>query len=243
MKTGIIGAVKEEVDLLVRSLRESNSPVRETHLGSMEFFEGKIANAHVVICRCGVGKVHAAMCAQVLISGFSVDRVINTGAAGGLDDRLSLFDIIVSIDAVQHDFDVTSFGYKPGCIPGFTSPFFIADPGMRLTALNAFAEVIAQFPQDSIKPSVYEGRVATGDVFVANDIIRAELRERFSPVCVEMEGAAIAQVCAAYSIPFVILRSISDLAGDTANVSYDDFSEQASKMSALLVIEMLQLLQ
>lgn len=243
MKTGIIGAVKEEVDLLVRSLSESGSPVWETKRGSMQFYEGKIADANVVICQCGVGKVHAAICAQILISEFSVEQIINTGAAGGLDDRLSLFDLVISTDVVQHDFDVTSFGYEPACIPGFTSPFFTADRGMRAVARKAFEEIIVQFPRDSAIPSVYEGRIASGDIFVANAAIREDLRQKFSPICVEMEGAAIGQVCSIYAIPFVILRSISDLAGDSADVSYDDFSEQASRMSALLVIEMLQLMQ
>ena len=134
MKTGIIGALPEEIQFLLQELRHSGKKVTETRRGSMEFTEGEIRNNAVVVCRCGVGKVHAAMCAQILISEFGVTRIINTGAAGALDSRLSLFDIVVSTEAVQHDFNVTPFGYEPACIPGFNSPFFVADPDLREVA-------------------------------------------------------------------------------------------------------------
>ncbi len=242
MITGIIGALPEEIHLLIQELNKSGSPVRDIKRGSMDFHEGSIRGKQVVVCRCGVGKVHAAMCAQVLISEFGVNRIINTGAAGALDNRLSLFDIVVSTEVVQHDFNVTPFGYEPACIPGFDSPFFAADPALRSAAIEGYARILANFPEGSPAPSIFQGRIATGDVFVAENSLRAEIIERFFPVCVEMEGGAIAQVCASYGIPFVILRSISDLADNSADVSYDEFSEKVSSLSALLLIEMLSLL-
>ena len=242
MKTGIIGALPEEIQFLLQELRHSGKKVTETRRGSMEFTEGEIRNNAVVVCRCGVGKVHAAMCAQILISEFGVTRIINTGAAGALDSRLSLFDIVVSTEAVQHDFNVTPFGYEPACIPGFNSPFFVADPDLREVAKKGFERVLANFPGGAPTPALYEGRIATGDVFVAEKSLRAEIVERFFPACVEMEGAAIAQVCATFGIPFVILRSISDLADNSADSTYDEYSEKVSVMSAMLIVEMLALL-
>ena len=242
MITGIIGALPEEIHMLIQELHKTDDPVRDTKRGSMDFHEGIIAGKQVVVCRCGVGKVHAAMCAQVLISEFGVERIINTGAAGALDSKLSLFDIVVSTEAVQHDFNVTPFGYEPACIPGFDSPFFAADPALRSAAVEAYARILANFPEGSPAPSIYQGRIATGDVFVAENSLRAEIYERFFPACVEMEGGAIAQVCASFGIPFVILRSISDLADNSADVSYDEFSERVSRLSALLLIEMLSIL-
>ena len=242
MITGIIGALPEEIQLLIQELHNSGTPVRDVKRGSMDFHEGIISGKQVVVCRCGVGKVHAAMCTQVLISEFGVNRIINTGAAGALDSRLSLFDIVVSTEAVQHDFNVTPFGYEPACIPGFDSPFFPADPDLRAAALEGYTRILASFPEDAPTPSIFEGRIATGDVFIAENSLRAEIFERFFPACVEMEGGAIAQVCASFGIPFVILRSISDLADNSADVSYDEFSEKVSGLSALLLIEMLSLL-
>lgn len=242
MTTGIIGALPEEIHMLIEELHRSEKKVREVQRGSMHFYEGEICGKPVVVSRCGVGKVHAAMCAQVLVSEFGVGRIINTGAAGALDSRLSLFDVVVSTETVQHDFNVTPFGYEPACIPGFDSPFFIADPALREVALTGYAQIVANFPEGAPTPSIFEGRIATGDVFVAEDSLRAEIQERFFPACVEMEGAAIAQVCATFGIPFVILRSISDLADNTAEISYDEFSEKAATLSALLIVEMMSLL-
>lgn len=249
MKIGIIGAVRQEVELLFAALAESGDTVRSTRLGSLEFREGTLDGCRVVIVCCGVGKVNAAICAQSLIAQFGAEAVINTGSAGGLDPRLSVLDMVVSTDAVQHDVDATYFGYAPGQVPGSDSPFYAADPILRKIALSAFARVAAESGASGIPagttvgasrlPAMIEGRVASGDVFVSSDGARARIAQAFSPACVEMEGAAIAQVCAAHGVPFVILRSVSDLAGNDAGLSYDDFSEKASHSSARVVREML----
>lgn len=236
MKIGIIGAVRQEVELLFAALAESGEPVRSTRLGSLEYREGTLDGCRVVIVCCGVGKVNAAICAQSLIAQFGAEAVINTGSAGGLDPRLSVLDMVVSTDAVQHDVDATYFGYAPGQVPGSDSPFYAADPILRKIALSAFARVAAG---GGSHPAMIEGRVASGDVFVSSDGARARIAQAFSPACVEMEGAAIAQVCTSHGIPFVILRSVSDLAGNDAGISYDDFSEKASHSSARVVREML----
>lgn len=233
MKTGIIGAERQEVDLLFAALAESGKPVRVTVRGPLEFHEGTLRGAEVVVVCCGIGKVNAALCAQMLVSEFSVGAVINTGSAGGLAPGLSVFDMVVSTEAVQHDFDLTAFGYRPGQVPGSASPCFAADAGLRNAALAAWARSPGHGNSKMI-----EGRVASGDVFITDKTGRDRVVSVFSPACVEMEGAAIAQVCALNGVPFVILRSISDLAGENAGVSYEEFSRQAAQVSARIVIEM-----
>ena len=123
MTVGIIGAVAQEVELLFEDLASSGSPVRKVTLGSLEFHEGILDGCPVVIVCGGVGKVNAALCAQMLVSVFSVDAIVNSGSAGGLDPRLRVLDMVVSTDAVHHDMDATWFGYKPGQVPATPSPF------------------------------------------------------------------------------------------------------------------------
>jgi adenosylhomocysteine nucleosidase len=230
-KTGIIGAEKQEVELLFEALAESGSPVKVTRRCALEFHEGILEGLPAVVVCCGIGKVNAAICAQILISEFGVGAIINTGSAGGLAEGLEVLDMVVSTDAVQHDFDTTVFGYAFGQVPGTTSPFFASDPELRACALAAFAGVAKS-------GKMMEGRIASGDAFINDETRRARIVSLFSPACVEMEGAAIAQVCAANALPFVILRSVSDLAGKDAGMSYDEFSRFASIKSANVVRKM-----
>ncbi len=244
MKAGIIGAVDQEVKLLFAALAESGKPVRVARRGALEFHEGTLEGCPVVVVCCGVGKVNAALCAQMLISEFGVECVINTGSAGGIDPALAVLDMVACTDAVQHDFDVTAFGYEPGRIPGTETPFFEADPRLRALALEAYARVRSSDTGANAPAGIgaahrmIEGRVASGDVFVHDEGLRSRIVATFSPACVEMEGAAVAQVCKANGIPFAVLRSVSDLAGKGANMSYDEFSRIASEISAHVVMEM-----
>lgn len=244
MKLGIIGAEKQEVDLLIAELSFSNAQAATEKIGLLEFHEGLLHDCPVIVVCCGIGKVNAAMCAQMLISEFSVTAIINTGSAGGLAPGLSVLDMVVCTDAVQHDFDTTVFGYSPGQIPGTTSPFFASDPHLRALALSAFARVASgTSTEGGFKEKMIEGRIASGDAFIHDDSRRERIVSLFAPACVEMEGGAIAQVCAANGVPFIILRSVSDLAGKDAGMSYDEFSHIASKRSARVVIELISELE
>lgn len=259
MKIGLIGAEKQEVEILFTAL---SGTIQITQKASLEFHEGFLHGAPVVVVCCGIGKVNAALCAQILISEFKVTSIINTGTAGGLNPNLNVLDMVVSTDAVQHDFDTTPFGYLPGQIPGTESPFFQADSKLRARALKSFERVSSFFtPTDEsnenlnnrdtidnrnnrektsreIAPKIISGRIASGDAFISDAKKRQQIIESFAPSCVEMEGAAIAQVCTLHKIPFVILRSISDLAGSDAGMSYSDFSRAASLRSAAVVEDM-----
>jgi len=231
MKPGIIGAEKQEVEMLFAEMSSSGKKIYVAHRGSLEFHEGILNGCPAVVVCCGIGKVNAALCAQILISEFSVDAVINTGSAGGLSPELAVLDMVVATDAVQHDFDTTPFGYQPGQIPGTDSPYFIADETLRSAALDAFSRV-----EHSGK--MVAGRIASGDAFITDEARRDRIVSLFHPACVEMEGAAIAQVCTVNRVPYIIIRSISDLAGKEAGMSYEEFSRRASLVSARVVIEM-----
>ncbi|MGI5172723.1 5'-methylthioadenosine/adenosylhomocysteine nucleosidase [Treponema sp. OMZ 840] len=230
MKIGVIGAMAVEVEYLKEILTEAKTVQKN----GLFFYEGLINGKKAVIVQSGVGKVNAAMCAALLIHCFSVTHVINTGVAGGIKDGLHVFDVVVSSDAVHHDVDATGFGYKPCEVPGVNTIAFKADPFLIECTKNAWNKY-------SEKPAVrlVEGRVASGDVFVNTAGRREDIRSLCNPACVEMEGAAVAQVCYLCSVPFVIIRSISDMAENTDEV-YEE--KKAAKISAVLVANMFGLL-
>ena len=240
MKIGIFGAEEQEVKLLKKHLVGEIKKI-----AGLSFFAGKIMGKDVVLVCSGIGKVNAALCCQILISEFKVDAVINTGAAGGLIEGLKVFDIVVSSEAVQHDVDATAFGYPIGQVPMTKSPFWPADKKLKNLAVKAFKAMQKENDDEHIKDlKLIEGRIASGDAFVSDKKLRARIIKEFNPACVEMEGAAAAQVCCINKIPFLILRSLSDTAGkdEAAKISYEVFSAQAAKDSSLLVLQMLKML-
>ncbi len=215
-KLGIIGAMEIEVAILKRKLE--NSTV--SRIGSMEFYEGKLAGLDVVIVMCGVGKVHAAMCAQVLCSHFGVTHLVNTGVAGSLDPELDICDVLVSTDAIQHDMNVNHLGYPVGKVPGLAVTAFPADETLMRYAYEA---------SEALRPGHTKyGRVATGDQFVSSKAQKECIIADTAASCTEMEGAAIAQAAYLNGVPFVVLRAISDKADDSAEMDYPTFEKMAA---------------
>ena len=215
-KLGIIGAMEIEVAILKSKLENQ----KVTKIGPMEFFEGKLSGCDVVIVMCGVGKVHAAMCTQVLCSNFGVTHIVNTGVAGSLDAELDICDVLVSTDAVQHDMDVHYLGYEVGKVPGLDTVAFPADEMLRKLAFEA---------SEAIRPGHTKlGRVATGDQFVCSDQQKAKIIADTGASCTEMEGGSIAQVAYVNHVPFVILRAISDKADGSAELDYPTFEKRAA---------------
>lgn len=229
MKIGILGAMNEEVRSLVGMLDNK----KETKVARWTVYEGVLSGKEVAILECGIAKVNAAMCTQVLISQFGVDMVINTGVAGALSHRLSVNDIVVSIDAVQYDVDATATGDPIGQVPRMDVRFFEADKRLREVAVGAFEG-------EDIDFNVIEGRIATGDRFVSDGEFKKWLVETFDGACCEMEGASIAQVAHVNKIPFVVIRSISDQADGDANITYNEFVDIAAVRSADMVVRMLK---
>lgn len=228
MKIGIIGAM----DLEIATLKEKMTIVSTKTVASMEFFDGSLNNVPVVIVKCGIGKVNAGICVQVLHDLFSVTHVINTGVAGSLRAEINIGDIVVSTDAVQHDMDVTALGYQVGQIPQIPVLTFTSDQTLADTAAAVCREVNPDI-------QVFQGRVVSGDQFISSKEKKEFLIETFDGSCTEMEGAAIAQAAYLNGLPFVIIRAISDKADDSAKMDYPTFEHGAALHSAKLVEAML----
>lgn len=219
-KLGIIGAMDVEVATLKEKM-ESNC-VR-TIAGS-DYCEGKLEGMDAVVVQCGVGKVNAALCAQILCSCFGVTHIVNTGIAGSLNAELDIGDFVISSDAVYHDMDATNFGYPMCQVPGLSVLSFPADEMLKAEAFRA---------ADMAHPEhVRIGRVATGDQFVAEKALKERIIANTGAYCTEMEGAAIAHTAWKNGIPFVIIRAISDKADDSAEMDYPTFEAAAAKRCA-----------
>ncbi|WP_248483403.1 5'-methylthioadenosine/adenosylhomocysteine nucleosidase [Tepidibacter aestuarii] len=229
---GIIGAMDEEVDIL-RDLMDIKETVEKA---SLKFYVGKIEGKDVVLVRCGIGKVNAALCAQILISEFKVDAVINTGVAGALHEDLDVFDIVISTDTIQHDFDTTVFGYEVGVIPRMEESTFKADDRLIEVAYNSSIN-------SDKKYKVVKGRVLTGDVFVSSKELKDKLVNNLKGYCAEMEGAAIGHACYVNNTPFIIIRAMSDKADGSADVTYEEFVSEAAHNSKEIVLGILKNLQ
>lgn len=228
-KIGIIGAMELEVEALKAEMTVS----RVEKKAGMEFFEGFLNGAQVIIVRSGIGKVNAALCTQILADLFQVTHIINTGVAGSLNAKLDIGDILISADALHHDVDATIFGYKPGEVPQMGLREFPAD--RRLAAL---AKAACEKVNPDIRAAL--GRVVSGDQFISDKEVKARLIDEYQGDCAEMEGAAIAQGAYLNHIPFVIIRAISDKADDSAEIDYPVFESAAAKHSAALVKELVQ---
>ena len=199
----------------------------------MEFYQGKLNGKDVVVVRSGIGKVNAAVCTQILADVFEVEAVINTGIAGSLRNEINIGDIVVSTDALQHDMDAVEFGYPKGQIPGMKVFSFVANAVLRETAVRVCQKVNPDI-------QVFEGRIVSGDQFVARAEVKDEIIKEFAGYCTEMEGAAIAQAAYLNGIPFVVVRAISDKADNSATMDYPTFERQAAQHCVNLVGEMLR---
>ncbi len=229
---GIIGAMDSEVENLKARLTDTTACT----VAGREFTVGTLGGQSVVVVKSGIGEVAAAITAQILIDRFGVTALINTGMAGGLDSRLAVKDLVVSADAVQHDFDLTAFGHALGYISGEddTQPTrFFADDTLKQRALAA---------ADAVLPSgskAITGTIASGDIFVDDSALKQRIISLFGAAAAEMEGAAIAHTAAANGVPFVILRVISDLAEHQANISFDELEMYAGKLAGDITAAMM----
>lgn len=235
-KIGIIGAMDVEISIFCAEM-EKNGSLKKTECGNLVFNEGNLCGKNVVVVKSGIGKVNAALCAQRLVLQFGVEKIINTGIAGAIQENLHIHDMVVSTDAVYHDMDATAFGYEPTEIPQMHTSAFDADEKMIAAAEKAFAQ-----SESAKKYKLIRGRIASGDQFISYAEQKEHIEEICSPACVEMEGAAIAHACFLNQIPFVILRCISDNADDSYEVTYSFNEKIASEECASVVLKMLEFL-
>ena len=226
---GIIGAMEIEVN----RIKEQMEDVSVTDKAGMSFFEGKCNGNDVVVVRSGIGKVNAAVCAQILVDTFHADAIINTGIAGSLKNEINIGDIVLSTDAIQHDMDAQGFGYAPGVIPQMEVSDFQADEKLIELAKKCCAEVCPDI-------QVFTGRVVSGDQFISDKKKKEWLSSQFEGLCAEMEGAAIAQAAYLNHVPFLIIRAISDKADDSATMDYPEFEAMAAENSVKLLADIVR---
>lgn len=227
MTVGIIGAMDEEVALLLESMTERE----ERTVANCLFVSGKLADKQVVLLKSGIGKVNAAMATTIMHEQFSPTHVINTGSAGGFSNNLEVGDIVISTQVVHHDVDVTAFDYAYGQVPGLPA-MYAADTELITTAIKAIKGLEIKYE---------EGIIATGDSFMDDADRVAFVNKKFpSMIAAEMEAAAIAQVCYQYNKPFVVVRALSDIAGKKSSVTFDQFLTKAARNAAQLIISMLK---
>lgn len=228
MKIAIIGAMEEEV----ASLRDQIQGITTQTIANCHYYTGQIAGVDVVLNQSGIGKVAAAMSTTILFERFAPDYVINTGSAGGFDPELEVGDIVLSTEVRHHDVDVTAFDYEIGQVPKMP-PAFIADKKLLDLARRCTQGI------DGVQEK--EGLICTGDQFMCDPKHIEQVRKHFPHMlAAEMEAAAIAQVCYQFQIPFVVVRSLSDIAGKESPVSFPEYLKVAAKNSTTMIVSMLE---
>lgn len=219
---GIIGAMKIEIE----QIRAKTENPESVTISGVEYVAGTLNGKKIVTAVCGIGKVAAAMCAQTMILRFAPELIINTGVGGTLTDRLGVGDVAIACDVVQHDMDTTAIGDAPGFISGISVVKMPCDRGTVEVLQKCAAEL-------SISSVV--GTIASGDQFISSPSQKARIVSLFDAVACEMEGAAIGQVCFTNSVPFAVVRAISDCADGSAPVSYTEFLPAAASNAAKMI--------
>jgi adenosylhomocysteine nucleosidase len=221
-----MSAMAEEIELYLETCTIEKTRER----AGLTFHEATYHGHDLVLVKAGVGKVNAAMCTQILVDDFDADAVICTGSAGALHDGLDIGDVIVAEDCVQHDVRVDFLGLPPGQIPFSDLRFFSADPAL----------VDAARAVDLSEHTLRVGRLCTGDTFIQDEERRGAIREELDGDCVEMEGAAVGQVCTLNDVPFLLVRAISDRADGSSDIDFQAFLHEAAQSSARIVLHLLE---
>ena len=223
-KFGIIAAMKEEMQEIEKIMDEK----KISKIYELNFIKGKINNTEVVLVEAGVGKVNAARTTQILIDKFDVDCIINVGSAASCNDELDIGDIVIGNQLVQHDFDITAFGHPKGYISN-VGQFLESDNNL----IRKMEETILKMQNNEFEIKI--GTIASGDIFCTELKMKEKIKTKFNADAIEMEGAAIAQVCKLDNIPFLIIRSISDKPNGNNHITFDQFLEKASKRCAIII--------
>ena len=221
-RIGIIAAMNEEMT----EIKLKMTDIVENEISNLKFFEGKINNKDCVLVECGIGKVNAARTTQIMIDNFELEYVINIGTAGGLNENLGVTDVVIGEKLVQHDFDITAFGREKGFITG-VGKFIESDKNL----VKKCKDVMYGLDKEN-KFQVLTGVIASGDLFCTDKNLASSIRNEFGADCVEMEGAAIAQICYLDKIPFIVVRSISDSPNGKNHMDFDEYLQIASKRGA-----------
>jgi adenosylhomocysteine nucleosidase len=223
MKIGIIGAMDVEVAGLIEFMEN----IKKETISSTVYYEGTLQGKNVVVAKCGVGKVHAAVCAQTMILKYKPDVIINTGVAGSLNSKLDIADLVISDSVVQHDMDTSGIGDPIGLISGVNL--------INIPCPKDLVEQIEKSAKTIKDTNVIVGTIASGDQFICNQDKRDYIVKHFDALCAEMEGAAIGHVCYLNNVDFCIVRAISDKADGSAHMDFPTFAKIAAKKSTQLI--------
>ena len=223
-RIGIIAAMQEEMN----AIKEIMESAYSNTIYELEFIEGKINDKECVLVQCGVGKVNSSRVTQVMIDKYDIEYVINVGSAGTANQELQIGDIVIGKTLVQHDFDITAFGHKKG---------YISNVGEKLQSdaelINKFEECILNLNLSEYKVKI--GTIASGDIFCTEEWMKQKINAKFNADAIEMEGAAIAQVCYLDKVPFIVIRSISDSPNGNNNITFEKYLELASKRCSEII--------
>lgn len=223
---GIVVAMDEEREEILELM--TNVQVKQIY--NLRFLTGKINNRDCILIKSGVGKVNAARTTQVLLDNFEVEFVINAGAAGAVNYLLNIGDIVIAKHVVQHDFDITAFGHSKGYITGVGDKVQ-CDLGL----VSAFENMLKNLPELSY--NIKLGIVASGDIFCTSIDMKNKINSKFNADVVDMECAAVGQVCYLDNIPFISIRCISDVPDGQNEKTFDDNLKLASKRCAKLIYD------
>lgn len=224
-KIAIITATEQEF----LAIRNKFNEVKEDRLKDLIYYSGELNNKEYIVIKCGIGKVNAARVTQMIIDKFEVNYIINVGVAGSLNDNLEIGDIVIGKDLIQHDFDTTAFGDEKGYITG-VGKIFKSDEAL----VEKYRNYVLENNQDY---KAIVGTIASGDIFLTENAMKEKIRSKFNADCVEMEGAAIAQVSMLNKVPFIVIRSISDKPNGSNQIDYNEFVDMAAKRVAELVLK------
>lgn len=226
-KIGIIFAMQEELVELKNILNITN----EFKIFELTFYEGSINNINYILVESGVGKVNAARATQILIDNFDVDYIFNIGVAGGVDASLSVGDIVVGTQLVQHDFDITGFNHEKGYIPNV---------GVFMESDQYLVKIVNDVKNNLTGINIVNGVIASGDIFCTDMNMSQKINKKFNALCVDMEGAAISQVSYLNHVPFLVLRSISDAPNNNNVITYNEFLNSSCKKIALFMKKIIE---
>lgn len=221
---GIVVAMEEEFEEIENKMKN----IETKQIKDLTFVVGKIEGKECVLVKSGVGKVNAARTTQIMIDYFKLDCIFNLGAAGAIHNQLEIGDIVIGKYVVQHDFDITAFGHKKGYITGIGNHVKCNEE-----LVQKFEEVIQNIPEKEYQINL--GIVATGDIFCTDVAMKDKIRENFKADVVDMECAAIAQVAYLNHLPFIVIRSVSDVPNGKNASTFDENLKLASKRCAVIL--------
>lgn len=231
----IIGAMDEEVTSLTQAL--ANTHEEQNRFSDLPIFTGQLRGKNVVIARCGIGKVNAALATQFLLDNYHPKVIINTGVAGGVSPMVKIGDLVIGHSSLQHDFDVQNFGYPRGVIPRLKTSLFQAEQRLVELAADAATEIFGA-------NRIHKGFIVSGDQFVSSIEQKEAILRFFSEAtCVEMEGAAIAQVAYMNQVSHLIVRAISDQADTTAPGDFDQYLSEIIPSLNGVIMKLVELIE